>query len=343
MSVDRTRYKWMLVTAIAPVAWGSNYFVTRQFLPLDHPLWGAVIRALPAGLLLLALSRSRPRGSWWIKSLVLGTLNVGAFFVLIYIASQLLPSSVASTIMATSAAVLLLLAWPMLSDRPTVLPVVGAAVGFAGVVVMLLGGGGSIQPLGVVASLSAMVLSSVGFILTKKWAVGQKTLAITSWQLLAGGLLVLPVALIVEGGPPSITPTAAVGFAYVTVVATALAFVAWFTGLRHLPAGTVGLVGLLNPVTGVLLGTLVAGEVFGWRQAVGTALVLGGVLIGQRRRASPRAATSARAAVANERSSCTGISRLQTPLSPPAATTGAATTGAATTGAASRDEGATAL
>ncbi|UFS58833.1 DMT family transporter [Subtercola endophyticus] len=286
MNSDRSRYKWMLVTAIAPVAWGSNYFVTRQFLPLDHPLWGAVIRALPAGILLLALTRSRPRGSWYLKSLVLGTLNVGAFFVLIYLASQLLPSSVASTIMATSAAVLLLLAWPMLGDRPTVLPVVGAVVGFAGVVVMLLGGGGSINPLGVVASLSAMVLSSVGFILTKKWAVGQKTLAITSWQLIAGGLLVLPVALIVEGGPPSITPTAAIGFAYVTVVATALAFVAWFTGLRHLPAGTVGLVGLLNPVTGVLLGTLVAGEVFGWRQAVGTALVLAGVLIGQRRRAA---------------------------------------------------------
>ncbi|MCU1476814.1 MAG: eamA 1, partial [Subtercola sp.] len=63
-----------------------------------------------------------------------------------------------------------------------------------------------------------------------------------------------------------------------------VAFVAWFTGLRHLPAGTVGLVGLLNPVTGVLLGTLVAGEAFGPRQAVGTLLVLAGVLVGQRRR-----------------------------------------------------------
>jgi probable blue pigment (indigoidine) exporter len=286
------RWRWVLVTAIAPVAWGSNYFVTRQFLPLDHPLWGAVLRALPAGLILLALTRSRPHGSWWWKSLVLGTLNVGAFFVLIYVASQLLPSSIASTLMATSAAVLMLIAWPLLADRPTLVPLLGAAIGFAGVGVMLLGGGGngagsggeSIAPVGVAASLAAMLMSSVGFVLTKKWAIGQKTLAITSWQLIAGGLLVLPFALTIEGGVPEIDAPAAIGFAYVTVIATAVAFVAWFTGLRHLPAGTVGLVGLLNPVTGVLLGTLVAGEAFGPRQAVGTLLVLAGVLVGQRRR-----------------------------------------------------------
>ena len=105
-----------------------------------------------------------------------------------------------------------------------------------------------------------MLLSSLGFVLTKKWAVGQKTLAITSWQLIVGGLLVLPFALLVEGGVPEIDRSAAIGFTYVTVVATALAFVAWFAGLRHLPAGTVGLVGLLNLVAGVLLGTFVAAE-----------------------------------------------------------------------------------
>jgi probable blue pigment (indigoidine) exporter len=279
----RPAWHWALITAIAPVAWGSNYYVTRQFLPVDYPLWGAVLRALPAGLILLALARSRPHGSWWWKSVVLGTLNVGAFFVLIYLASQLLPSSIASTIMATSAAVLMLLAWPLLAERPTWLPLLGALLGFVGVGVMVLGGAVTISPLGVAASLAAMLMSSFGFILTKKWAVGQKTLAITSWQLLAGGLLVLPFAFLLEGGIPKIDAPAALAFTYVTVVATALAFVAWFTGLRHLPAGTVGLIGLLNPVTGVLLGTLVAAEPFGPRQAVGTLLVLAGVLLGQQR------------------------------------------------------------
>ncbi|MFB2555402.1 DMT family transporter [Herbiconiux liangxiaofengii] len=281
-------WRWVAVTAIAPIAWGSNYYVTRQFLPDDAPLWGAVLRALPAGLVLLAVARELPRGSWWWRAGVLGTLNVGAFFVLIYAASQLLPTSLASTVMATSAGVLMLLAWPLLGERPRVTGVLGAMVGFGGVAVMLggaagvTGTGGSI-PLGVGASLAAMLLSSTGFVLSKRWSSDVRILPLTAWQLLAGGLVVLPAALVLEGAPPILDGAAVIGFGYVSLIATALAFAAWFAGLRHLPAGSVGLIGLLNPVTGVVLGTVLAGEVFGQAQAVGTALVLGGVLLGQLR------------------------------------------------------------
>ncbi|MET4782520.1 EamA family transporter [Glaciihabitans sp. UYNi722] len=277
------KWRWIAVTAIAPVAWGSNYFVTRQFLPEGNPLWGAELRALPAGIILLLIARRLPRGSWWWRSLVLGALNVGAFFVLIYVASQLLPSSVASTIMATSAVVLMLLAWPLLAERPTVRAVIGAGIGLAGVCVLLIQGGLSVDPWGIAASLAAMLMSSTGYILTKRWGPTESTLAVTSWQLVGGSMLILPVAVVWEGAPPALDASQLVGFGYVTVVATAIAFVAWFTGLRHLPAGTVGLIGLLNPVTGVLLGTLLAGEHFGLRQGIGTALVVLGVLIAQRR------------------------------------------------------------
>ncbi|MFS8477675.1 MAG: DMT family transporter [Micromonosporaceae bacterium] len=71
------------------------------------------------------------------------------------------------------------------------------------------------------------------------------------------------------------------------LVATALAFAAWFTGLRHLSAGTVGLIGLLNPVTGVLLGTAIAGERLATHQVYGLALVFLGILLGQPVTASP--------------------------------------------------------
>jgi probable blue pigment (indigoidine) exporter len=91
-------------------------------------------------------------------------------------------------------------------------------------------------------------------------------------------LILLPVAAIAEE-PPSLDGEAVLGFAYVTFVTTALAFAAWFAGLRHLDAGTVGLVGLLNPVTGVLLGTVVAAEALTARQIAGLALVLAGIVI----------------------------------------------------------------
>lgn len=277
------KFRWLLVTAIAPIAWGSTYFVTKHFLPADAPLWSALLRALPAGIILLLLARRLPSGSWWWKSLVLGILNVGAFFVLVYVASKLLPSSIAATIMAASAGALMLIAWPLLSERPSARSLLGATLGLFGVAVLVFDGSGSVDPLGVAASLAAMLMSALGFVLTKRWASAEPLIAVTSWQLLAGALVIAPFALAIEGSPPAIDGTALLGFGYVTLVATALAYVAWFAGLRHLPASSVGLIGLLNPIAGVLLGTLVAGESFGARQALGTAIVLLGVVLGQQR------------------------------------------------------------
>lgn len=271
----------MLVAAIAPVAWGSTYVVTSQLLPAESPLWGAALRALPAGLVLLLLARRRPRGVWWWRSAVLGVLNVGAFFVLVYLAAQLLPSGVAAMLMATSPAVILLLAWPLAAERPALLSLAGAVVGFAGVVVLLAGATGTIDLWGVAASLAAMLMSSVGFVLARRWNDGTPVLAVTAWQLTGGGVALVAVALLVEGAPPALTGSELLGFAYLSLVATALAFATWFGALKHLPAGAVGLIGLLNPVAGVALGVIVASEAFSAVQLAGMAIVVAGILLGQ--------------------------------------------------------------
>ncbi len=274
-------WRWMLVAAIAPVAWGSTYVVTSQLLPADAPLWGAALRALPAGLVLLLLARRRPRGVWWWRSAVLGVLNVGAFFVLVYLAAQLLPSGVAAMLMATSPAVILLLAWPLAAERPALLSLAGAVVGFAGVVVLLAGATGTIDLWGVAASLAAMLMSSVGFVLARRWNDGTPVLALTAWQLTGGGLALVVVALLAEGPPPALTGIEVLGFAYLSLVATALAFATWFAALQHLPAGAVGLIGLLNPVAGVALGVIVVGEAFSAVQLAGMGIVVAGILLGQ--------------------------------------------------------------
>lgn len=285
-------WRWMLVTAIAPVAWGSTYVVTRAVLPAE-PLWGAVIRALPAGLLLLLLSRRRPHGSAWWRSAVLGVLNTGGFFALVYTVAQRLPSGIAATLMAASPLVMMAAARVVLGQRPRAIALAGGAAGIAGVALMLFGGDGTLDPLGIVLALVALVASSTGYTLATRWG-GTDLLASTSWQLLAGGALVLPIAVLVEGAPPVLDAAAVAGFAYVTVVATALAFVAWFAGLRHLPAGTVGLVGLLNPVTGVVLGAVVAGEALSGRQLAGLAIVLAGIAAGRLRLPRRQSASDSR-------------------------------------------------
>jgi probable blue pigment (indigoidine) exporter len=280
MSSMEATFRWAAVTAVAPIAWGANYFVTRHFLPPGFPLYGAAIRALPAGLLLLAVSRKRPRGSWWWRSPVLGTLNVAAFFVLIYLAAQLLPTSIAATVMATSSLGIALLAWALLAERPRALHLAGAGTGIAGVCLMLLNGTASVDVAGILASIAAMTLSSLGYVLAKRWTAEVDVLALTSWQLIAGGLILLPLAGIVEGAPPRLDTAAILGFGYVTIIATALAFAAWFAGLRHLPAATAGLIGLLNPVTGALLGTAIAGETLTMQQLCGLVVVFIGISFG---------------------------------------------------------------
>jgi probable blue pigment (indigoidine) exporter len=151
---------------------------------------------------------------------------------------------------------------------------------------MLAGGSGAIDPLGVIASVAAMTLSTTGYLLAKRWGGDVDVLTLTAWQLIAGARLLAVAAVAFEGAPPPVDATAALGFLYVSLVATALAFACWFGGLRHLDAGTVGLIGLLNPVTGVLLGTLLASETLGARQLAGIALVFAGILSAS---ASPRA------------------------------------------------------
>jgi probable blue pigment (indigoidine) exporter len=85
-------------------------------------------------------------------------------------------------------------------------------------------------------------------------------------------------AVVAEGGCRLDGPRG-LGFGCVKLVPIALASAEWFTGLRHLDAGTLRLVGLLNPVTGVLLGTVIAAEALSVRQVCGLVLVLAGILI----------------------------------------------------------------
>ncbi|MDQ7880197.1 EamA family transporter [Microbacterium sp. QXD-8] len=218
---------------------------------------------------------------------------MGGFFVLVYVAGQRLPSSLAATLMSASAACMLLFAWLLLHRRPRAAAVVGAAVGLVGVAVMLGFDAEGADAWGVAASLGAMVASSIGFVLTVRWGSDVPALPMTAWQLIGGSLVLLPVAVLVEGGPPAMTVPSALGFAYLTLVATALAYVAWFSGLRRLSPGAVGVIGLLNPVTGVVLGVVVAGEAFGLPQGIGVALVLIGIVLGAAPPRRPREVSAA--------------------------------------------------
>lgn len=284
----------LAVTAIAPITWGSTYYVTATHLPEDRPLFAALVRALPFGLALLLVRRQLPKGDWWWRSAVLGVVNVGAFFALIFVAAYRLPGGLAATLTATTPFVVAVLAWVLVKERPTTHVLAGAALGVVGVALLVLRAGFTVDPVGVAASLSAVLLFSLGIVLVKRWRPPVDMLTFTSWQLVAGGLAIAPVALVVEGGPPAVDAEAVAGYLYIGVVGTVVAYTVWFIGIGRLPATAVALVGLLNPVSGTAIGVALAGERFGPVQAAGTALVIAGIAWGTTGGRSRRVSTNSR-------------------------------------------------
>lgn len=261
-------------TALTPVAWGTTYLTATELLPEGRPMLAAVVRALPVGLVFLAITRQLPSGRWWWRSAVLGVLNIGAFFALLFVAAYRLPGGVAATAGALQPLVAAALAAALVSEPLTRRVLVAGGVGVAGVAMLVLGPSAALDPVGVGAALLGTLSMATGVVLTKRWGRPVALVAFTGWQLTAGGLVLLPVLLAGEGLPTSVTTTNLAGFAWLAVVGTGAAYANWFQGVQQLPIATVSFLGLFSPLTATLLGWAVLGERLTPVQVVGAVLVL---------------------------------------------------------------------
>ncbi|WP_324783902.1 EamA family transporter [Streptomyces sp. H51] len=272
-----------LLTALAPISWGTTYAVTTELLPPDRPLFVALVRALPAGLLLLALARVLPRGAWWWRSAVLGALNIGAFFPLLFLSAYRLPGGLAAVVGSVGPLFVVGLSAPLLGQRPSARSVLTGVVAAFGVSLVVLRAAGALDPVGVLAALASTASMSTGTVLTKKWGrpTGVGPLALTGWQLTAGGLLIAPLALLVEGPPPALDAAAVGGCLYLALANTAVAYWLWFRGIGRLTATQVTFLGPLSPLTAAVVGWAALGQTLTPLQLTGMALALGATMAGQ--------------------------------------------------------------
>ncbi|MEO3977571.1 EamA family transporter [Streptomyces sp. CAU 1734] len=273
------------LTALAPAVWGSTYLVTTEFLPADRPLLASVLRALPAGLILLAIGRTLPRGIWWWRALVLGVLNIGAFFYLLFVAAYHLPGGVAALVMTIQPMLVLLLGTLLLKDKIKGVHVTACVLGAAGVALLVLQPDAGLSTTGVIAGLLGAVSMALGIVLTKRWGrpEGVGLLTFTGWQLTVGGLVLVPVALIGEGLPRTLTGENLWGFAYLGIIGALLAYALWFRGVERLPALAVSFLSFASPLAATLLGWFVLDQALSPLQITGALIVVAAVVLAQPR------------------------------------------------------------
>ena len=264
----------IFTTAIAPLIWGSTYLVTTEFLPPNRPFTAALIRVLPAGLLLLTWTRRIPKRSEWPTVVLLGFLNIGFFQAMLFVAAYRLPGGLAAVLSSTQTLMVLVFTWLIDKTMPPKAAWAWSATGVLGIAVLVLSPSARYDGTGILAALSGAAAMALGVYLSKHKKTSLPVLAFTGWQLFIGGVFLLPVALLAEPPLESLSPANIGGYLYLCLFGTVFAYVLFFNGIVKLSPAVVSSLGLLSPVSAFVLGWLFLGQGMDAKSLSGFALVL---------------------------------------------------------------------
>jgi drug/metabolite transporter (DMT)-like permease len=282
-----------VAAALATVylVWGSTYLGIALAIETLPPLLMAGIRFLVAGVLLYLAARSfdadggrRPDGRQWLAAAVSGTFLLAVGNGGVSWAQQTVPSGIAALVIATIPLWIALLGLAFFRERLSLRTLVGIAVGFAGVALLVSPtAGGEVDPTGGVVLVLAAVGWSIGTLLSRGTRLTVPPLVGAGMQMLCGGavLVVAGVAAGELGGlrlhEASLRSVAAL--VYLVVFGSILAFSAYVWLLRHAATSLVATYAYVNPVVAVFLGWLVLGEAISQRTLLAGGIVLAAVAL----------------------------------------------------------------
>ena len=279
--------EWGMLLLLS-VFWGGSFFFVEIALRDFQPFTLVFLRVTLAALILIAvlyMSGQRMPASLrvWGAFLILGALNNAIPFSLIVWGQTRIDSGVASILNATTPIFTVLLAHMFTSDeRLTLRKFFGVLIGFLGVYIMMkpeLKDGFSWRGLGQVAVLGAAVSYGVAGIFGKRF---KKTSPVvnSAGMLICSSLMMLPLAIIIDSPwelSPSLEAVAAVfGIAIISTVA---AYLIYFRILATAGATNVLLVTFLIPISALLLGVGVLGEVIKVLEYIGMGCIFIGLII----------------------------------------------------------------
>ena len=285
--------RFAVVAAFAAIylIWGTTFLGIRFAVETIPPFLMGAARFLLAGALLFGWTRLRgvplPRRALWKPAFVAGFFMMLVAQGSVSWAEQKIPSGVAAVIVAMMPIWFLLLEWLAVSHRPPrLVTVLGLAVGFAGVVILIAPwqtGARDINLVGAIVVLVGSLGWAVGSLYSRTAKAPASHLQATAMQMLAGGALLLVAATFVGDwgrlDPAAITARSVGALLYLSIVGSLVALTAYTWLLGVVPSSRVSTYAYVNPVVAVLLGTLVAGEALTPRMLFAMVLILGAVVV----------------------------------------------------------------
>ncbi len=266
------------LTTLAPLIWGSTYIITTEFLPPDRPFIAAMIRALPAGLILVLFTRYLPKPQQWLRLLILSALNIAFFQAFLFVAAYRLPGGLAAVVGSIQPLLIMGLAWGIDRQLPAYLTIGASIFGIVGMSALLLSSTSVWDPIGITAAFFGAICMATGTYLTRRWQMKMPVLAFTGWQLLIGGLMLMPVALLIDPPLPALNLSQILGYGYLSLFGALLAYVLWFRGITRLSPVAVSSLGLLSPLTAVFLGWVLLKQGMTSLSLIGLFMVIASVL-----------------------------------------------------------------
>jgi drug/metabolite transporter (DMT)-like permease len=267
--------------------WGSTYLGIKVAGDTIPAFFAVSSRFLIAGTLMATwVAWRRGRGALRVSrkelasAALIGLLLPGANGLL-FVAERTVPTGVASLIIASVPLLVVLLRLAG-GERPPPLAIAGVLVGFVGVAVLFRPTQGATWWGIALTGLSALAWA-VGSYLSSRIALPKDAFVATTFEMLAGGLVLLPIGLAQGPDPGSFSGSSLAAFAYLVVFGSLIAFTAYVWLLHHVPLGTVSTYAYVNPVVAITLGVLFLDETITWRIALGAAIVLASVAIVVRR------------------------------------------------------------
>jgi drug/metabolite transporter (DMT)-like permease len=278
--------KVWLALGVVYVVWGSTYLGIDLAVRTIPPFLMASVRFLIAGALLYAWAirrgdrSDRPTARHWLSAALIAAPMLAIGNAAVGWAEVHLDTGTASLIIASVPLWLALLDRVLYSQRLARAVVVGLAVGFAGVGLLVAPGGSHTSARALVLVVSSLAWA-IGSLYSRHAELPRRPLVGVSMQMLTAGVMLAAISAVAGESvhPGRVSLESWLGLAYLVVFGSLLAFTAYMWLLRNAPTSLVGTYAYVNPVVAVLLGTLFLGEGLGWRTLVGGGIILAAVAL----------------------------------------------------------------